>query len=82
MPGAIMAMARLDRPSLMVYGGTIAPGHYKGEELNIVSAFEALGATHSAEIFPMKTMKALSNIPAQVLVLVAECIPQYHGFGN
>ena len=43
MPGAIMAMARLDRPSLMVYGGTIAPGHYKGEDLNIVSAFEALG---------------------------------------
>jgi len=43
MPGAIIAMARLDRPSLMVYGGTIAPGHYKGEELNIVSAFEALG---------------------------------------
>ncbi|MDQ1148775.1 dihydroxy-acid dehydratase [Sphingobacterium zeae] len=43
MPGAIMAMARLNRPSLMVYGGTIAPGHYKGEELNIVSAFEALG---------------------------------------
>lgn len=43
MPGAIMAMARLDRPAIMVYGGTIAPGHYKGEELNIVSAFEALG---------------------------------------
>lgn len=43
MPGAIMAMARLNRPSIMVYGGTIAPGHYKGDELNIVSAFEALG---------------------------------------
>lgn len=43
MPGAIMAMARLDRPAIMVYGGTIAPGNYKGEELNIVSAFEALG---------------------------------------
>lgn len=43
MPGAIIAMARLNRPSIMVYGGTIAPGHYKGEELNIVSAFEALG---------------------------------------
>ncbi|MCA5003796.1 dihydroxy-acid dehydratase [Sphingobacterium bovistauri] len=43
MPGAIIAMARLDRPAIMVYGGTIAPGHYKGEELNIVSAFEALG---------------------------------------
>jgi len=44
MPGSIMAMGRLNRPSLMVYGGTIAPGCYKGEELNIVSAFEALGA--------------------------------------
>jgi len=43
MPGAVMAMGRLNRPAIMVYGGTIAPGHYKGEELNIVSAFEALG---------------------------------------
>jgi len=43
MPGSIMAMARLNRPSIMVYGGTIAPGHYKGANLNIVSAFEALG---------------------------------------
>jgi dihydroxy-acid dehydratase len=43
MPGSIMAMGRLNRPSIMVYGGTIAPGHYKGEELNIVSSFEALG---------------------------------------
>jgi dihydroxy-acid dehydratase len=43
MPGSIIAMGRLNRPSLMVYGGTIAPGHYKGEDLNIVSAFEALG---------------------------------------
>lgn len=43
MPGSIMAMGRLDRPSIMVYGGTIAPGHYKGQDLNIVSAFEALG---------------------------------------
>jgi len=43
MPGSIMAMGRLNRPSIMVYGGTIAPGHYKGQELNIISAFEALG---------------------------------------
>ncbi|HRE52703.1 MAG TPA: dihydroxy-acid dehydratase [Flavitalea sp.] len=43
MPGSIMAMGRLNRPSIMVYGGTIAPGHYKGQDLNIVSAFEALG---------------------------------------
>ena len=43
MPGALMAMGRLNRPSLMVYGGTIAGGNWKGKELNIISAFEALG---------------------------------------
>jgi len=43
MPGSIIAMGRLNRPSIMIYGGTIAPGHYKGQDLNIVSAFEALG---------------------------------------
>jgi len=43
MPGSIMAMGRLNRPSLMIYGGTIAPGHYNGQDLNIISAFEALG---------------------------------------
>ena len=43
MPGALIAMGRLNRPAIVVYGGTIAPGHYKGQDLNIVSAFEALG---------------------------------------
>jgi dihydroxy-acid dehydratase len=43
MPGSVMAMGRLNRPSIMVYGGTIHSGKYKGESLNIVSAFEALG---------------------------------------
>lgn len=43
MPGSLIAMGRLNRPAIMVYGGTIAGGHYKGQELNIVSAFEALG---------------------------------------
>ena len=43
MPGSVMAMGRLNRPAIMVYGGTIATGHYKGQDLNIVSAFEALG---------------------------------------
>ncbi len=43
MPGSIMAMGRLNRPSIMVYGGSIAAGHYKGQELNIISSFEALG---------------------------------------
>ena len=43
MPGAIMAMGRLNRPAIMVYGGSIHSGNYKGQSLNIVSAFEALG---------------------------------------
>lgn len=43
MPGALMAMCRLNRPSVLVYGGTIASGCHKGEALNIVSAFEAWG---------------------------------------
>jgi len=43
MPGAIIGMLRINRPSIMVYGGTIASGIYKGEKLNIVSAFEAFG---------------------------------------
>jgi dihydroxy-acid dehydratase len=50
MPGSIMAMGRLNRPSIMLYGGTIAPGHYKGEDLNIVSAFEALGQKISGHL--------------------------------
>lgn len=52
MPGSVMAMGRLNRPAIMVYGGTIAPGHYKGEDLNIVSAFEALGHKIAGNITP------------------------------
>ncbi|MCC5898749.1 MAG: dihydroxy-acid dehydratase [Phormidium sp. BM_Day4_Bin.17] len=47
MPGAMIAMARLNIPAIFVYGGTIKPGHYKGQDLNVVSAFEAVGQ-HSA----------------------------------
>lgn len=43
MPGSVMGMARLNRPSMMVFGGTIHSGKYKSESLNIVSAFEAYG---------------------------------------
>ncbi len=50
MPGAAMAMIRVNRPSLMVYGGTIASGHYKGKKLNIVSAFEALGEKYAGKL--------------------------------
>ena len=50
MPGAVIAMLRLNRPSIMMYGGTIASGNYKGRKLNIVSAFEALGQKVAGEI--------------------------------
>ena len=50
MPGAIMAMGRLNRPAIMVYGGSIHSGHYKGQSLNIVSAFEALGQKLSGNL--------------------------------
>ena len=50
MPGAIMGMLRINRPSIMVYGGTIRSGIYKGEKLNIVSAFEAYGKRVKGEL--------------------------------
>ena len=43
MPGAVMAIARCNVPAIFVYGGTVKPGHYKGKDLTIVSAFEAVG---------------------------------------
>jgi dihydroxy-acid dehydratase len=50
MPGAMMALARLNRPGMLVYGGTIRSGMYKGEKLDIVSAFEALGKKYAGTI--------------------------------
>ncbi len=50
MPGALMAMGRLNRPALMVYGGTIAAGKYKEQKLDIVSAFEAYGKKIAGEL--------------------------------
>src|SRR5258705_9557713 len=43
MPGALIAIARLDIPAVFVYGGTIKPGHHAGRDLTIVSVFEAVG---------------------------------------
>lgn len=50
MPGAMIALARLNRPGILVYGGTIKAGKWKGEDLNIVSAFEAYGAKLAGNI--------------------------------
>lgn len=61
MPGSVMAMGRLNRPSIMVYGGTIKPGHWKGEDLNIVSAFEALGKKIAGQITPEDFLGVIKN---------------------
>lgn len=61
MPGAIMAMARLNRPSIMVYGGTIHGGEYKGEKLNIVSAFEAHGKKINGKITPEDFLEIIKH---------------------
>src|SRR5712691_11484514 len=50
MPGAVMGMARVDVPSIFVYGGTIKPGHYAGKDLTIVSVFEAVGQLKAGRI--------------------------------
>ncbi|HUH74237.1 MAG TPA: dihydroxy-acid dehydratase [Chitinophagales bacterium] len=61
MPGAVMGIARLNRPSLVVYGGTIAAGYYKGERLDIVSAFEALGKKIAGTISEGDYKKIIEN---------------------
>ncbi len=50
MPGSVIAMGRLNRPSMMVYGGTISPGHFHNKVLDIVSAFEGLGEYQAGKI--------------------------------
>ncbi len=61
MPGAMIALSRLNRPSILVYGGTISPGHYKGEDLNIVSAFEAYGKKITGQITPEDFKAIIKN---------------------
>ncbi|MFQ5788106.1 MAG: dihydroxy-acid dehydratase, partial [Thermodesulfobacteriota bacterium] len=64
MPGCIIAMARLNRPSVFVYGGTIMPGIYCGKPVDIVSVFEAVGA-HAEKSISDKELKTIecSAIP-------------------
>ena len=50
MPGAMIAMARMNIPAIFVYGGTIKPGHYEGEDLTVVSSFEAVGQFSAGKI--------------------------------
>jgi hypothetical protein len=60
MPGAMIAIARLDVPAVFVYGGTIEPGHYDGQDLTIVSVFEAVGE-YAAGRIPLETFQAIER---------------------
>ncbi len=60
MPGAMIAMARLNIPAVFVYGGTIKPGHYDGQDLTVVSAFEAVGQ-YSAGKIDTETLTAIER---------------------
>ena len=61
MPGSVMAMLRLNRPSIMVYGGTIAPGCLNGKKLDVVSAFEAWGEKVSGKISENQFKQVIKN---------------------
>ncbi|MFD2551117.1 dihydroxy-acid dehydratase [Bizionia sediminis] len=61
MPGSIIAMGRLNRPAIMIYGGSIHSGKWKGESLNIVSAFEALGKKFNNTITPEDFKGVIKN---------------------
>jgi dihydroxy-acid dehydratase len=57
MPGAMIAMARMNIPAIFVYGGTIKPGHYNGRDLTVVSAFEAVGQYSAGKIDEQELME-------------------------
>jgi dihydroxy-acid dehydratase len=61
MPGAMIAMARMNIPALFVYGGTIKPGHLEGEDLTVVSAFEAVGQYSAGRIDEVRMMSVERN---------------------
>lgn len=61
MPGCLMAMGRLNRPSIMVYGGTIKPGRYKNQKLDVVSAFQSYGQFLAGEITEEERCEIIKN---------------------
>src|SRR5687768_6962991 len=69
MPGAMIAIARLNIPSVFVYGGTIRPGHLQGEDLTVVSTFEAVGRYCSGQL----TEKDLLEIERRACPGIGSC---------
>lgn len=60
MPGCLIAMSRLNRPSVFVYGGTIMPGNYKGQAVDVISVFEAVGA-HANKSISDRQLKQIES---------------------
>jgi dihydroxy-acid dehydratase len=73
MPGCVMAMSRLNRPSVFVYGGTIMPGSYRGKPVDIVSVFEAVGAYANHDI----SEKQLKGIESSAIPGPGSCGGMY-----
>jgi dihydroxy-acid dehydratase len=73
MPGAMMAMARMNVPAIFVYAGTIKPGHWKGQTLTIVSPFEAVGAFTAGKM----SKEDLDGIEKNACPTVGACGGQY-----
>ena len=74
MPGAMIAIARMNIPAIFVYGGTIKPGHYAGRDLTVVSVFEAVGSTARAGSTTASCWRS-SATPARARAPAAGCSP-------
>jgi dihydroxy-acid dehydratase len=81
MPGAMMALGRLNRPGLVFYGGTIAPGCHAGKDLTIVSAFEALGEHIAGRMGKEEMDQIVRKACPGPGACGGDVYRQYHGFG-
>ena len=81
LPGSVMAMARTNIPSIFLYGGTILPGNYEGQDVTIVDVFEAVGA-YAAGTISLEAVTALEECACPGEGIVRRTVHcQYHGVG-
>ena len=80
MPGALMAMLRLNRPSILVYGGTIASGCARDKELDVVSAFEAWGEKVAGKIDEKEYKEVIQECVSWCWCLWRYVYCKYYGF--
>ena len=75
-PGCVMALARLDIPSVMLYGGSIAPGRYHGKDVTILDVFEAIGAHAAGQRSPTRSCASSRTSPAPAPAPAAASSPR------